>query len=162
MKKRILKRLITISFSLLIFINIAAYAASTDMNLNINLAPGSNNPSHMSVLDIYNIKIFDYNKQERTEKIQEQNEKENEELIDNLFQSTEVEEEKIDGELKEVVQYNLFSEAKVSKQIQYEEQEGSKTLIIVLGIVFCCLVTAYLTRLYYNKKSKGEEIYFEY
>lgn len=162
MKKKIITCMI--SFFMLFTIGITSVCAEENLNIDSD-SLHNGDTAYMSILDIYKVKLFNNKVSAKKEELQEQKENEKRELYDSIFvknSSNNISED--DEFVEKVTSYKLFVKAKEQEKIKYIDSKKNNGFFVaaIVVIVFLCISTGILTRLYYLKRRKGEDDKIEY
>ncbi|AKA71546.1 hypothetical protein [Clostridium scatologenes] len=156
--------IISILVILIIFIfNIYKVSASNELDIEHDSLKSSQNEAYMSVPDIYGIDLFT-DKITKTKQEMSNKQKSNRKDLYNSIFSTTVNAKSIrDKKFSENIQaYSLFDEESMQKKIEYKKEDNNINIATISLIVFLCILTGILTRMYYIKKRRGEEKSSEY
>lgn len=143
--------------------NVYKVCANDQLKIDSNSLKNSNNNAYMSVLDIYGVDLFTDKVDKTKEQVKNQQEQKIQNLYNNIFLSgNDISNLKNEQFTKKVEEYKLFDKSKVEKKIKYTENIYDINIINISIIIFLCILTGVLTRIYYVYKSKGEEKNSEY
>lgn len=143
--------------------NIYTVNANDELKIDHDSLKSSENDAYMSVLDIYGVELFTDKVAKTKQEVKTQQEQNVETLKNGLFLSTDDAKSIRDKKFSEKLDtYNLFAQSKIAKKIKYAKDGSSINIVNISIIIFLCILTAVLTRLYYIHKRKGEEKRGEY
>lgn len=144
-------------------LNVYKVCANDELKIDSNSLKNSKNNAYMSVLDIYGVDLFTDKVDKTKEQVKNQQEQKIQNLYNNIFLSgNDISNLKNEQFTKKVEEYKLFDKSKVEKKIKYTENIYDINITNISIIIFLCILTGVLTRIYYVYKSKGEEKNSEY
>lgn len=117
----------------------------------------------MSVSDMYGIELFTDKVAKAKQEVSNKQQQNRKALYNSIFLSTDNAKSIRDKKFSQKIEaYNLFSQSNMQKKIKYEKDDSNINIMTVSVIIFLCILTGVLTRLYYINKRREEEKRSEY
>lgn len=143
--------------------NIYKVSANNGLDIEQDSLKSSQNDAYMSVPDIYGIDLFTDKTAKTKQEISNKQKSNREDLYNSIFLTTVNAKSIRDKKFSENIEaYSLFDQQSIQKKIEYKKEDSNINITTISLIMFLCILTGILTRLYYIKKQRGEEKRSEY
>lgn len=143
--------------------NIYKVSANNGLDIEQDSLKSSQNDAYMSVPDIYGIDLFTDKTAKTKQEISNKQKSNREDLYNSIFLTTVNAKSIRDKKFSENIEaYSLFDQQSIQKKIEYKKEDININITTISLIMFLCILTGILTRLYYIKKQRGEEKRSEY